>query len=169
MNLLYVCWMLSGVVSLFVGIVVVILLFGANQKLEARKRSAQALAAKLRAKGLVEIPALLDDYVVGDVRDDATLAQAMRDVRAVYHICPAVQQDEAEIGHRLISAAQAAGVGHFVFHSVLHPQIAALPHHAQKLRVETALIQSGVPFTILQPASYMQNLLGVWDRIVQQG
>jgi hypothetical protein len=27
------------------------------------------LAAKLRAKGLVEIPALLDDYVVGDVRD----------------------------------------------------------------------------------------------------
>ncbi len=69
MNLLYVCWMLSGVVSLFVGIVVVILLFGANQKLEARKRSAQALAAKLRAKGLVEIPALLDDYVVGDVRD----------------------------------------------------------------------------------------------------
>ena len=72
MNLLYVCWMLSGVVSLFVGITVVILLFGANQKLEARKRSAQVLAARLRAAGLVLIPDLLDDYVVGDVKDAVT-------------------------------------------------------------------------------------------------
>ena len=72
MNLLYVCWILSGIVSLFVGITVVILLFGANQKLEERKRSAQVLAARLRAAGLVLIPELLDDYVVGDVKDAVT-------------------------------------------------------------------------------------------------
>jgi uncharacterized protein YbjT (DUF2867 family) len=44
-----------------------------------------------------------------------------------------------------------------------------MPHHWQKLRVEELLFESGLPFTILQPAAYMQNLLAYWDQIVGQG
>jgi uncharacterized protein YbjT (DUF2867 family) len=38
-----------------------------------------------------------------------------------------------------------------------------MPHHWQKLRVEAALFESGLPFTILQPAPYMQNTLAAWE------
>jgi hypothetical protein len=32
--------------------------------------------------------------------------------------------------------------------------------------VEEMIFESGLPFTILQPAAYMQNLLGYWDTII---
>jgi NAD(P)H dehydrogenase (quinone) len=38
-----------------------------------------------------------------------------------------------------------------------------------KLRVEEMLFESGLPFTILQPAPYMQNLLAGWKSIVEEG
>ncbi|MEP6895760.1 MAG: NmrA family NAD(P)-binding protein, partial [Chloroflexota bacterium] len=39
----------------------------------------------------------------------------------------------------------------------------------QKLRVEEMILESGLPFTILQPAPYMQNLLVNWKSIVENG
>jgi NAD(P)H dehydrogenase (quinone) len=42
-------------------------------------------------------------------------------------------------------------------------------HHWQKLRVEELIFESGLPFTILQPAPYMQNLLTGWKSIVEDG
>ncbi len=73
------------------------------------------------------------------------------------------------IGKTVISAAQSADVEHFVFHSVLHPQIEAMPHHWQKLRVEELLLISDLSFTILQPTAYMQNVLAHWDQILEYG
>lgn len=55
------------------------------------------------------------------------------------------------------------------YHSVLHPQTEAMPHHWAKLRVEEYLFETGLPYTILQPAPYMQNLLAGWDTIVREG
>jgi uncharacterized protein YbjT (DUF2867 family) len=43
-----------------------------------------------------------------------------------------------------------------------------MPHHWNKSRVEEALIESGMDFTILQPTAYMQNLVGGWD-LVRRG
>jgi uncharacterized protein YbjT (DUF2867 family) len=60
-------------------------------------------------------------------------------------------------------------VQHFVYHSVLHPQTAAMPHHWQKMLVEERIFASGLPFTILQPTAYMQNLLGYWQNVRQTG
>jgi uncharacterized protein YbjT (DUF2867 family) len=107
--------------------------------------------------------------VVGDVRLQATMDQAAWGVRAVYHICPNVSPDEVTIGQVAIAAARSAGVKHFVYHSVLHPQVEAMPHHWQKLRVEEQLFESGLSCTILQPTAYMQNVLAHWDQIVEQG
>jgi NAD(P)H dehydrogenase (quinone) len=74
-----------------------------------------------------------------------------------------------EIGTLVIGEAKRAGVEHFVYHSVLHPQTERMTHHWQKLRVEEMMLESGLPFTILQPAPYMQNLLAVWKSIVEEG
>lgn len=107
--------------------------------------------------------------VVGDMRLQDVMDQAASGVRAIYHICPNMTADEMAIGRTVIDAARAAGVGHLVYHSVLHPQTEAMPHHWQKLRVEEMLFESGLSYTILQPAAYMQNLLAYWDSIVEQG
>lgn len=109
------------------------------------------------------------DVLVGDLCDQTAVRQAVRGVRGVYHICPNVSPDEVAIGELLIAAARSAEVEHFVFHSVLHPQIEAMPHHWGKLRVEERLFESGLNFTILQPTTYMQNVLASWDQIMQQG
>lgn len=116
----------------------------------------EAQAQALRALGAA-------DVVTGDVRDHTAAAAALAGARALYHICPNVHPDELPIGRDLIAAARAAGLEHFVFHSVLHPQTEAMPHHWQKLRVEEALFESGLNFTVLQPAPYMQNTLAYWE------
>lgn len=122
------------------------------------------------------------ETVVGDMRDEATLREAVRGVRAVYHICPNISSDEVAIGRVTIAAAEAAEVEQFVFHSVLHPQIEDMPHHWNKLRVEEMLLLSKLPYTILQPSNYMQNIvmglqpgdyvenvLAGWRAIVERG
>ena len=109
------------------------------------------------------------EAIVGDMRDPMTLRQATQSVRAIYHICPNVSPDEIQIGKTAIIAAHDAGVERFVFHSVMHPQTEAMAHHWNKLRVEEALFESGLAYTILQPASYMQNVLGGWKAIVESG
>ena len=109
------------------------------------------------------------EAIVGDMRDESALRRAARGVRAIYHICPNVNPDEIAIGKAAITTARDAGVEHFVFHSVLHPQTETMTHHWNKLRVEEALFESGLAYTILQPASYMQNVLGGWQAIVERG
>jgi uncharacterized protein YbjT (DUF2867 family) len=107
--------------------------------------------------------------IVGDMHDESAIHSAMQDVRSVYHIYPNMSPDEVGIGKLVISEARKVGVEHFVYHSVLHPQIEKMSHHWQKLRVEEIIFESGLPCTILQPAPYMQNLLAGWKSIVEDG
>lgn len=107
--------------------------------------------------------------VVGDLHDESALKAAMEGVRAVYHICPNVSPDEVVIGQAAINAALATKLEHFAYHSVLHPQAEAMSHHWNKLRVEELLFKSGLPFTIVQPTAYMQNILASWKFITEQG
>ncbi len=109
-----------------------------------------------QAAGLRELGA--EDVMIGNMMDPGFVRKAAQGIQAVYHICPNVHPHEVEIGRNVITAAQSGGCNHFVYHSVLHPQTEAMPHHWQKLRVEERLLGSGLPFTILQPAPYMQNI-----------
>jgi len=110
-----------------------------------------------------------EKVIVGDMRDESAIHFAMQGVRAVYHVCPNMNPDEVVIGNLVIGAARMSDVEHFVYHSVLHPQTEKMNHHWQKMRVEETLFESGLPFTILQPAPYMQNLLAGWKSIVEVG
>ena len=77
--------------------------------------------------------------------------------------------DEVAYARAVMAAAQAQGVKRFVYHSVLHPQIEAMPHHWQKMRVEEMLFAAGFEPTILQPTAYMQNILGAWRGVETEG
>lgn len=98
------------------------------------------------------------ESVRADLLDPAALAAALVGVDSAYHLGPNAHPREDEIGLAIIAAARAAGVGHFVFGSVLHPQIGALVQHRMKLRISEALVESGLRWTMLEPAHYMQTL-----------
>lgn len=141
-----------------------------------------ALVAALAARG-VEVRGLVHresdqakvtvaggaESMVGDVSDPATLEKLLQGADALYHICPNMHPEELAIGTTVLVCAQAAGLAHLVYHSVLHPQAAAMPHHWQKMLVEDRIFTSGIPFTILQPTAYMQNILASWQTMQQTG
>jgi uncharacterized protein YbjT (DUF2867 family) len=109
------------------------------------------------------------DVVLGAMDDPQALARATHGIEAIYHICPNVSPHEMSFATALVAAATRSGVSRFVYHSVLHPQIEAMPHHWNKLRVEEMLFGSKLDITILQPTAYMQNSLSEWDRMVRDG
>lgn len=109
------------------------------------------------------------EVMVGDMANKAAYQRAAEGVGALYHICSNMNPDEVSIGRTAIEAAREVGVRHFVYHSVLHPQTEAMPHHWNKLRVEEMLFESGLNYTILQPAAYMQNILAGWQSIIEEG
>ena len=119
-------------------------------------------AEALRALGAADIS-------IGSFDDPAALAHAAAGTRAIYHICPNVSPYEVAYARAVAAAAQAQNVARFVYHSVLHPQIEAMPHHWQKMRTEEMLFAGGFDLTILQPTAYMQNILGAWRGVVAEG
>lgn len=118
--------------------------------------------AELTALGATEILHV-------DLTDAAAAAEAANGCSAIYYICPNMTEAEQQIGENVIAAAKAAGVGRLVFHSVLHTQVQALQHHWSRLFVEEAIVESGVPFSILQVGSYYQNMLPGWAKMVETG
>jgi len=120
-----------------------------------------AAAEKIRALGA--------EAVIGDMLNVEDVRRAATGARAIYHIAPNVNPNEIEFGKTAIAAAKTEGVERFVFHSLCHSQIEALPNHWWKLRVEEKIKESGLNFTILQPTPYMQNVLGQWHNIMERG
>lgn len=135
--------------------------------IQALAKSGELIRALARRSDQVERLKSLGaaEVIVGDLLDQAGMNRAVQGARAIYHIPPNVSPDELTIGRIIVNAAKFANVERFVFHSVLHPQIEAMPHHWQKLRVEELIFESGLPFTILQPTIYMQNILANWNQI----
>lgn len=142
------------------------------------KAVVKALAAKeANVRALVRRPEHAEalracgaaDISIGSFDDPRALAQAAAGTRAIYHICPNVSPYEVAYARAVAAAAQAQNVARFVYHSVLHPQIEAMPHHWQKMRTEEMLFAGGFELTILQPTAYMQNILGAWSGIVAEG
>ena len=98
------------------------------------------------------------EVIVGNALDPVTLDKAMDGVKSVFHVGPSFHPQEAEMGVAVINAASNAEVEHFVYDSVLHPQISVLLQHRMKLIVEEHLINLELNYTILQPMHYMQNI-----------
>ena len=107
--------------------------------------------------------------VVGDYAQVATLAAAMQGADAVYALTPVAEQAKTWM-FNIIDAAKQTKVGHVVKHSAYGMR----PGDAQSIALEHSLgdeylIQSGLSYTILQPNSYMQNMLWQAEAIKQSG
>jgi uncharacterized protein YbjT (DUF2867 family) len=98
------------------------------------------------------------EAVVADLTRPDELAGALEGCNALVHIGPPMHPRETTVGQNAIDAAKQAGVGHVLLMSVTQPQIEPLLNHQAKLAVERHLLASRLPFTILQPMHYMQNV-----------
>ena len=96
---------------------------------------------------------------VVDLGSGVGLAAAVAGVDAVYHLAPNVHPDEAGMAARVAAAAASARVTRFVFHSVLHPDDASMPHHLRKAEAERVVRNVLPGATVLRPAAYHQNLV----------
>jgi NAD(P)H dehydrogenase (quinone) len=106
--------------------------------------------------------------IVGGFDESAALARAADGVQAIYHICPNVSRDEVAYARAVVAAAQAKRVRRFVFHSVLHPQTEAMPHHWEKMRVEDMLLASGFDLTVLQPTVDLDDVAAAAGRVLTE-
>lgn len=90
-----------------------------------------------------------------DLLKDA-LAPAVQGVRAVIHLASsktATDQDEIAC-RRLLAAAEAANVAHFVVISIIGCDRIPLPFYATKLAIETAVRESRVPWSIVRVSQF---------------
>ena len=98
--------------------------------------------------------------VVVDLATGQGLAAALEGARAAYHLAPNMHPDEVGIAERVATAAVDVGLERLVFHSVLHPDDARMPHHLRKAEAEAVLREAlGQRLTVLRPAAYHQNLV----------
>ena len=110
-----------------------------------------------------------DETAFGDLEEPRGLISAAVGVDAVFHIGPGFAPRESAMGVMMVEAAKAAGVARFVYSSVMHPSISKLANHAAKRPVEETLYESGMTYTVLQPAIFMQTLESGWTEIIRSG
>ena len=116
-----------------------------------------------------ELTAMGADVVAADLTDAAAVGPLLAGAEALYLIWPNFDPDETSGATALLAAARLAGVPRVVYHSVLRPQIRAMPHHAAKDVVEEALDASGLRWRVLQPCAYADNLDGQLPDVATTG
>lgn len=140
------------------GAVVEALLTRGHRVRALTRNPASPAAGRLRQQGV--------EIAVGDFTDHDSLVRAMRGADAVYAMStPYEQGAEKEIaqGKTITDAAKAAGVAHFIYSSVASANRATgISHFDGKYAVEQHLQASGVPYTIVAPVFFMENLLAPW-------
>jgi uncharacterized protein YbjT (DUF2867 family) len=102
------------------------------------------------------------EIVAGNLEDPASLDPALVGADALFGVTTPFEGSEAEAhkGVALVDAAHRAGIAHMVYTSACNAdRPTGIPSFEAKLRVEQHLRASGVPFTIVAPAYFMENLL----------
>lgn len=110
------------------------------------------------------------ELVAGDLADDASLTEAMREVAAVFGITTPFETGpdaETQQGLALVRAGERCRVPHLVYSSVAGAdRHSGVPHFESKAVVERALADGNVPFTVLGPTYFYDNLLAGVDDVL---
>ena len=110
-----------------------------------------------------------DETAIGDLEEARGLISAAVGVDGVFHLGPAFAPRESDMGVTMVEAAKAAGVSKFVFSGVMHPSISKMTNHAAKRPVEESIYESGMTYTVLQPAIFMQTMESGWNEVIRSG
>src|SRR5256886_7684984 len=132
----------------------------------------------LRLRALVRDPAVAKaqalqkdgvEVVAGDLEEPDTLSEAFDGVDILWLLTPASAL-EPSMGSNAVTAARRSKVGHIVRNSAIKAGHDA-PNRNGRLHalVEESVKASGIPWTILRPHYYMQNLLSSASSVASDG
>ena len=132
-----------------------------GREVRALVRRSSSRSDALRLRGV--------DIAVADITDRAAIASAVDGCAGVFAMTtPFEDGPEAEIaqGAALVGAFSDSGVPHVVFSSVADAdKSTGVPHFDTKAATESLLQESSVPYTIVGPTYFYDNLLGGLDGI----
>jgi uncharacterized protein YbjT (DUF2867 family) len=133
------------------------LLLQKKHKVYALTRNTQSYAAQdLRNKGA--------NIVKGDLDDSGSLERAVKDVQSIFLMgTPFEDGTEGEIrrGKVMAGIAKENSIEHLVYSSVVSAdKNTGIPHFESKYKVEQHIKDLGIPYTIIGPTFFMENLLG---------
>ncbi|MCG0064205.1 NmrA/HSCARG family protein [Streptomyces tricolor] len=136
-------------------------LLAAGHRVRALTRRPDApTAAALRALGA--------EVRHADFDDRASLDAALAGADALFAVTTPFGTDidtEVRQGTALVDAAAGARLGHVVLTSAAHADRGTgIPHYESKWAVEQHLRASGLPWTVIAPAAFMDNYTGGWSR-----
>ena len=113
------------------------------------------------------------EVVRGDMDDPGSLTRALDGVQGVYSVQQSRQPSidgETRQGTRLADIAKRSDIAHFVYSSVASAdQRTGIPHFDSKFRIEEHIRGTGMPFTLVRPAFFMENWLGMRQAIIESG
>jgi uncharacterized protein YbjT (DUF2867 family) len=122
----------------------------------------RALTRKADSPAAIELHSRGAELAIGDFEDRASLEHAMQGVDAVYLMAtPFGGGIGAEIrqGTTAADVARDAGVRHLVYSSVSDAdRQTGIPHFDSKYVIEQHVGGLGIPYTIVAPAYFMENL-----------
>ncbi|OBC11896.1 NmrA family transcriptional regulator [Mycobacterium sp. 852013-50091_SCH5140682] len=131
-------------------------------QVRAITRNPQSTRAQKLSQAGVEVAA-------ADLDDVEALTRAFSGATGVFAVTtPFEDGPDAELaqGLNMVTAAAKARVPHLVFSSVANAdRHTGIPHFESKAAIETALVGSGVPYTIVGPTYFYDNMLGGLDEL----
>jgi uncharacterized protein YbjT (DUF2867 family) len=116
-----------------------------------------------RAQSLKDLGA---EIVVGDLDRPETIAPAVEGVDKIY-LLTWNGPTQAQQAINVIEAAKKAGTPHIVRHSMWGSENSRIIQQGDQ--VEAALFSSGLPWTLLKPTFFMQNLMMAAQTIASDG
>ena len=109
------------------------------------------------------------DVVTGDLLDSDSLKAASTGMDAIFLMLPLVYDEELIMPYfqNVLYAAQKANIKLLVFNT--STRVPAMPTDVWafelKRKMEARLLQGDLPFIVVRPTFYMENLLGPWTMI----
>src|SRR5918911_4050017 len=133
------------------------LLLQKKHKVYALTRNTQSSAAQdLRTRGA--------SIVKGDLDDFDSLKRAVKDVESVFLMGTPFEdgtEGETRRGKMMSDIAKENNIEHLVYSSVASAdKNTGIPHFESKYKVEQHIKNLGLPYTIIGPTFFMENLLG---------
>jgi uncharacterized protein YbjT (DUF2867 family) len=133
------------------------LLLQKKHKVWALTRNTQSPAAQdLRQKGA--------NIVKGDLDDSDSLERAVKNVQSVFLMGTPFEdgtEGETRRGKLMADIAKENKVEHLVYSSVANAnKNTGIPHFESKYKIEQHVKNLGIPYTIIGPTFFMENLLG---------
>jgi uncharacterized protein YbjT (DUF2867 family) len=133
------------------------LLLQKKHKVYAFTRNTQSSTAQdLRNKGA--------NVVKGDLDDFNSLERAVKDVESIFLMGTPFEdgtEGETRRGKMMADIAKEKKVTHLVYSSVANAdKNTGIPHFESKYRIEQHIKNLGIPYTIIGPTFFMENLLG---------